>query len=506
MMDWKHFKSGTDIRGVAIDGVAGEPLDMTDDVVSTMARAFAAWLADKAGKAVRDLHISVGRDSRLSGPRLRDAVCRGLTQSGVTVYDCGLASTPAMFMSTLDLPCDGAIQLTASHHPFHRNGLKFFRPTGGLEGSDIAEILALCEQGAFDDAPGGEIVIADYMPRYAKRLRDMICEGVNAANYDKPLEGFKIVVDAGNGAGGFYATDVLYLLGADIEGSQFLEPDGRFPNHIPNPEDADAMRSVCEATLRAKADLGVIFDTDVDRAGCVGADGREINRNRLVALAAAIALENAPAGSVVVTDSVTSDGLKVFIEETLGGKHCRFKRGYKNVINEAVRLCELGQNAPLAIETSGHAALRENYFLDDGAYLITRIIIKAAKLRQEGKTLDDLIAALQEPVEGKELRFQIKESDFRSYGTDVLTKLEAFASENGWKVADDSAEGVRISFGADEGDGWALLRLSVHDPVMPMNIESNREGGCRLIAAKLRCFMERFDALDCSKMAAYLDN
>ncbi|MBR5134079.1 MAG: phosphomannomutase/phosphoglucomutase, partial [Clostridia bacterium] len=366
-MDWKHFKSGTDIRGVAIDGVAGEPLDMTDEAVCTMARAFAAWLADKTGKTTDALCISVGRDSRLSGPRLRDAVCKGLVESGVTVYECGLSSTPAMFMSTLDLPCDGAIQLTASHHPYHRNGLKFFRPTGGLEGGDISEILALCEAGAFDDRDGGKVIETAYMPRYAKRLRDMICEGVNAENYDKPLDGFKIVVDAGNGAGGFYATEVLEPLGANVAGSQFLDPDGRFPNHIPNPEDGDAMRSVCAATVNAGADLGVIFDTDVDRAGCVGADGREINRNRLVALAAAIALENAPAGSVVVTDSVTSDGLKVFIEKDLGGVHCRFKRGYKNVINEAIRLCGEGKNAPLAIETSGHAALADNYFLDDGA-------------------------------------------------------------------------------------------------------------------------------------------
>ncbi|MBQ3094656.1 MAG: phosphomannomutase/phosphoglucomutase [Clostridia bacterium] len=504
-MDWKHFKSGTDIRGVAIDGVAGEPLDMTDEAVSTMARAFAAWLANETGKAASELCISVGRDSRLSGPRLRDAVCAGLTESGVTVYECGLSSTPAMFMSTLDLPCDGAIQLTASHHPFHRNGLKFFRPTGGLEGGDISAILALCEAGDFIDADGGKVIPTDYMPRYAARLRDMICEGVNATDYAHPLDGFHIVVDAGNGAGGFYATEVLAPLGANVEGSQFLDPDGRFPNHIPNPEDADAMRSVCAATVNAGADLGVIFDTDVDRAGCVGADGREINRNRLVALAAAIALENAPAGSTVVTDSVTSDGLKVFIEQTLGGKHCRFKRGYKNVINEAIRLCDAGEFAPLAIETSGHAALKENYFLDDGAYLMTRIIIKAAQLRREGQTLDDLIASLKEPVEGKELRFNIKESDFRTYGTDVLQKLEAFAHENGWAVADDSAEGVRISFGEADGNGWALLRLSVHDPVMPMNIESDEEGGCVVIAQKLRAFMESFDQLDCSKMAAYLD-
>ena len=142
----------------------------------------------------------------------------------------------------------------------------------------------------------------------------------------------------------------------------------------------------------------MIFDTDVDRAGCVDAQGREINRNRLVALAAAIALEDHPGGTIV-TDSITSTGLKTFIEQELGGHHWRFKRGYKNVINEAIRLGNDGVNAPLAIETSGHAALIDNYFLDDGAYLVTRIIIKAAQLRKEGKTLDSLIAALQEPAE-----------------------------------------------------------------------------------------------------------
>lgn len=504
-MDWKHFKSGTDIRGVAIDDVAGEPLDMTNEAVATMAGAFALWLADKTGKTTDALTVAVGRDSRLSGPRLRDAVCEGLVACGVTVYDCGLSSTPAMFMSTLDLPCDGAIQLTASHHPYHRNGLKFFRPTGGLESADIGDILALCEAGELPAVDGGRVTETAYMPRYAQRLRDMICEGVKAEDYDHPLAGFHIVVDAGNGAGGFYATEVLAPLGADITGSQFLEPDGRFPNHIPNPEDATAMRSVCDATVNAGADLGVIFDTDVDRAGCVDAKGREINRNRLVALAAAIALEHAPAGSTVVTDSVTSDGLKVFIEQTLGGKHCRFKRGYKNVINEAIRLCDEGQYAPLAIETSGHAALKENYFLDDGAYLITRIIIKAATLRREGKTLDDLIASLKEPAEGKELRFAIREADFRTYGTDVLKKLETFAADNGWRIADDSAEGVRISFGAEDGNGWALLRLSVHDPVMPMNIESEEEGGCRIIAEKLYPFMTRFAGLDNRQIAAYLN-
>ena len=164
-----------------------------------------------------------------------------------------------------------------------------------------------------------------YMRDYAKHLREIICKGVNAADYDHPLKGFHIVVDAGNGAGGFYASDVLESLGADVAGSQFLDPDGMFPNHIPNPENEEAMASICEAVKEQKADLGVIFDTDVDRGGAVDHQGEEINRNRLVAVASAIALEGNEGGTIV-TDSITSSGLKSYIEETLGGKHHRFKK------------------------------------------------------------------------------------------------------------------------------------------------------------------------------------
>lgn len=489
---WKQFKSGTDVRAVAMDGVDGEPLMLTDEVVAAIAKGFAYWLSQKSGKAVKELTVSVGRDSRLSGPRIRDAVVSALCSGGVTVLDCGLASTPAMFMTTVDLHCDGAVQITASHHPWHRNGLKFFLPSGGVEGSDIAEILELAQQGTSLEADNSKVISTDYMRQYATRLREQIIRETNGSQ--TPLKGLHIVVDAGNGAGGFYAKEVLEPLGADVSGSQFLEPDGRFPNHIPNPENPEAMASICNAVLSVGADLGVIFDTDVDRAGCVGADGREINRNRLVALASAIALEG-NAGGTIVTDSITSTGLKYFIEQVLGGVHCRFKRGYKNVINESLRLNAEGVNSPLAIETSGHAALRENYFLDDGAYLVTKIIIKAVNLRREGKSLEDLIAALPEPAESKEFRYAILEPQFKEYGLQVLADLEAYAAEQGWAVADDSREGVRVSFDEEHGDGWFLLRLSVHDPVMPLNVESNVLGGCETILAQLKPFIMQQQAL-----------
>lgn len=490
---FKIFKSGTDIRGVASEGVEGQSVNLTDEMVYKMADGFVLWLSKKLSKNAKDLTISVGRDSRISGPRIVASVTKAFTDDGVKVLDCGLASTPSMFMTTVDLKCDGALQITASHHPFNRNGLKFFTRDGGLEASDIEEILTYAQENETPEKIGGGTVTPiNYMEQYSKNLRDMICREVNAEDYEHPLKGYKIVVDAGNGAGGFYASKVLEPLGADTTGSRYLDPDGMFPNHVPNPENEEAMQSICEAVKESKADLGVIFDTDVDRGGAVDSSGNEINRNRLVAVASAIALEGNEGGTVV-TDSITSSGLKTFIEEDLKGKHYRYRRGYKNVINKALELNAQGINCPLAIETSGHAAMRENYFLDDGAYLCTKIIIKMAQLKQQGKELEDLTATLKEPVESKEIRFKIKEKDFREYGEKVIADLEKYAeAQEGWKIADDNREGIRVYFDKDNGDGWFLLRLSVHDPIMPLNIESDTKGGVDIIFNQLNTFLSKY--------------
>ena len=505
MFSYKSLKSGTDIRGVASEG-GGAPVNLTDEVVERIAGGFLIWCEKHLEKPAAGLKIAVGHDSRISADRISAALCRAFTPCGVQVLDCGLASTPSMFMATLELPCDCAVQITASHHPFFRNGLKFFTPAGGLDSPDISEILAYAEAGeAPSPAAGGSVTPTDYMTRYAANLREMIKDGVAAPDRDHPLQGFKIVVDAGNGAGGFYATEVLEPLGADIAGSQFLEPDGRFPNHIPNPENEEAMQSVCAATVRAGADLGVIFDTDVDRGGAVDSRGEEINRNRLVAIASAIALENNPGGTVV-TDSITSDGLKTYIEQTLGGRHHRFKRGYKNVINEALRLNQEGVNCPLAIETSGHAAMRENHFLDDGAYLVTKILIKMASLRKEGKDLTSLLAPLREPVEAAEIRLPITEENFRACGEALITALEAYAQEQNWAIAPDNREGIRVSFPKGEGEGWFLLRLSVHDPILPINLESDCAGGVAVIGKKLLQFLEAHkEGVDLSPLENFLN-
>ena len=498
-----QLKNGTDVRGVAVAGVENQPVTLTEEIAQHISSAFCLWLADKLG--VKTVSVAVGYDSRISAPALSKAVLQGIVKTGGTAIDTGLSTTPSMFMLLKDevrlqsYPCDGSIMITASHLPFNRNGLKFFTKSGGLEGADITEILNIAAKESTQDG-NGTLLYAPYIDDYAKSLVQKVRESTGE---DKPLLGKKIIVDAGNGAGGFFAEKVLEPLGADTTGSQFLQPDGRFPNHIPNPEDVEAMQSVCQAVINANADFGIIFDTDVDRAGAVDERGEEINRNRLIALISAILLQEKK--GTIVTDSVTSDGLALFLQQA-GGKHHRFKRGYKNVINEALRLNAAGEYTPLAIETSGHAALMDKYFLDDGAYLIVRLLIALAKASKQGKRLTDLIATLPEAKEGKELRVKFAQGvDFKRLGKQVIDDFATFAASQSYlRPATDNHEGFRVNFDADHGNGWVLLRMSLHDPNMPINVESDEVGGVKTICKSLYQFLSNYEFLDLTAFEKFL--
>ena len=500
LQEYLHLRNGTDVRGVAVDGVAGEPITLTPAAAQNIVAAFCKWLSEKTGK--QKLLIAVGHDSRISAPILCDGAVKGITLSGHDALVTGLSTTPSMFMLlkderlTADERPDGSLMITASHLPFNRNGLKFFSENGGLESGDIKEILTMAAEITISSENVGKVFTCSYINEYAQSLVEIVRK---ACGEDEPLKGKRILVDAGNGAGGFYADKVLAPLGADTTGSQFLEPDGTFPNHIPNPENKDAMQSVCNAVKAANADFGIIFDTDVDRAGAVDKDGSEINRNRLIALIAAILLEEKK--GTIVTDSVTSDGLAKFIAAK-GGRHHRFKRGYKNVINEAIRLNAAGEYTPLAIETSGHAALKENYFLDDGAYLITRLLIALAKAAKENRSLSDLIANLEIPAEAQEIRLRFQDGcDFKTLGFAMLEDFKEYAAKHEHATpAPDNHEGCRVRYDQDHGNGWALVRMSLHDPILPINVESNEKGGCKKIAADLYNFLKNYDFLDLSPL------
>ncbi len=486
-MDLLKLQNGSDIRGVALPGVEGEAVTLTEEAVRATGFGFARWLEKQLPD--RPLRVAVGRDSRLSGEAVAGWLEDSLAGAGVRVTDLGLCTTPAMFMTTVTpgYRFHGAVMITASHLPWNRNGLKFFTAAGGAESADIREILTLAGEGPAA-AGGGAVERGEFMETYAAQLREKIR---SAAGKDRPLAGYRIVVDAGNGAGGFFTRDVLEPLGADTAGSRYLEPDGRFPNHVPNPELPEAMDSIRAAVLESGADFGIIFDTDVDRAGAVLKTGEELNRNRLIALISAILLREHP-GTAIVTDSITSTGLAKFIAER-GGVHCRFRRGYRNVINEALRLNAAGQDCQLAIETSGHAAMKENYFLDDGAYLVTRFLMELAC----GRSLEALLEGLAEPAESREFRLKLLDADFKTRGQEILDELSRWAEGRpGWTAAPDNREGVRYALDRNHGDGWFLLRLSLHDPLLPLNIESDRPGGVKTIARELAPFLAAREGLD----------
>ncbi len=523
MIDYSKLRNGSDIRGVAIEIPGGKHVNLNEESTRNIGFAFVLWAGKRLNRPACELRIAIGRDSRLSGEQLTKWLGMGISSAGAKAFDCGMASTPAMFMCCVnELHFDAGIMVTASHLPMERNGMKFFIESGGLEKEDIAEILrsaaevCLAEGGLTKDrlaedsltkesltevcspASSESMDKADVMTPYINGLKRIILKGLGASEADKPLSGLKIVVDAGNGAGGFFAERLLLPLGADISGSRFLEPDGRFPNHQPNPENHEAMESICEAVRESKADFGIIFDTDVDRAGAVlpcGEGTLALDRNRLIALMTAIL--NKQYGSItVVTDSITSTGLSEFID-SLGCKHHRFKRGYRNVINEAKRLMAEGENSVFAMETSGHGALYENYFLDDGAYIIVKLLIELVNAKRSGSTLDALIATLNEPEEGAEARLAVMLEDTANYTASVLEAVERhFMNREGFTIVHPNYEGVRVSADAEHGGGWFLIRRSLHDPIMPCNLESNYSGGLRLLASALLDAVKQFDKLD----------
>ncbi len=216
------LRNGSDIRGVALEGVEGERVNLTPEAARQLAKGFATWLSHKLDKDVSTLTVAVGRDPRLSGAAIIETVADELAALGIRVLDCGLATTPAMFMSCIfeEFKADGSIMVTASHLPWNRNGLKFFTAEGGVEASDIVAITEYAEADELGPAEApAAIEQADLISRYAAHLRSLITEKLGEPT---PLAGLKIVVDAGNGSAGFFARDVLAPLGADVSASQFL--------------------------------------------------------------------------------------------------------------------------------------------------------------------------------------------------------------------------------------------------------------------------------------------
>lgn len=467
------------------------------------------------------LTIAVGQDPRLHGRRLIDALVRGAeSRDNVVQVACkytGIATTPACAAFCRQLAkADAAVMVTASHLPGDRNGFKFYAADSEVDIQQLGQraVQHACDLysqgGALPASSGHDSVMCsewvNWMPDYAAALTKAVVTQVDNNN-NKPLEGLTIVLNSGNGAGGFF-NDVLKGLGANVDGSMHVEPDGHFPAGVPNPEDANMVQATVAQCAKVQADLGILLDTDADRCGFVvprgnsaaaagdkltEADYEPLNRNRLIALLGVVFSRTKP-GCAIVTDSVTSEGLATFLGE-LGLQHVRYLKGYANVINKAKELTDSGSmNAEVAIETSGHCAMRENDYLDDGTYTAVKIVSLLAMERAAAVAKDSqakvpsllcLISELQELDEIAELRMTVTDGsldtmqaifDYLALKIETLSASTTNAAVEAWQVDNENLEGIRVRTG---NDGFFMLRKSLHDPILSVQIEGRSKDEVR---------------------------
>lgn len=351
------------------------------------------------------------------------------------------------------------------------------------------------------------MVQVNFLPYYKNTLKEAIGKEVDPnPNPAKPLSNLNIVVNPGNGSGSFFS-DLLRELGANVAGSLHLTPDGTFPDTfgVPNPEKKEMVNETIRACEACNADIGVMFDTDADRSGFVlprsiDSNGvcssyEPLNKNRLIALLSVIFSTSTP-GATIVTDSTTSEGLTTFLEKKLGLKHFRYLRGYANVINKAKEL----EGSEMAIETSGHCALRENGWVDDGTYTAVKIIALLANSKGKGSLLD-LIAELEELPFEEEFRVKATDGSLETT-TDVFESVtkalkEKCTVEEQWTLDEDNLEGVRVRLSSG---GFFMVRQSLHDPVISLQIESVSEEYARSVALSplIELFSEHASVMDLS--------
>jgi phosphomannomutase len=515
LKQYQKASNGFDLRGCTVR-TPGLPL-LTTEAAFWIGVGFSHFLRD-INDNNRILKVGIGRDPRESGIELSNWLISGIESSGnsVEAYDVGLCTTPSMFLSCSEViqdkyqlsgdsndkpwPFDGAISITASHLPSMWNGFKMFTPNHptniGEEG--IAAVIDFASNSKYDDLVPRLITpiknSKPFLPVYGKFLQHTIRQLIDPtsaiSDNNRVLTGLKVSINAGNGAGGFLAA-TLSELGADTTSSVNLTPDGRFPNHIPNPEDKIAIATTANATTSSGSDIGVCLDCDADRVGIVdGATGTIVNRNKLIALVSRIALDSNK-HATIVTDSATSNSITDYIENTLGGKHLRYKKGYRYVIEKARSI----PDSVLAFECSGHGAWQENGWIDDGCYTAIKIIatLMKDKLRTDKMvSMSQMIGNYSDPIESHEFRLRMSPNENITIES-ILSQSVSIANETasalpGWTPEPENYEGVRVNF--NNRKGWLMLRSSLHEPILSLHIESDAVGGihyaCSIMVDKLQ--------------------
>ena len=417
-----------DIRGIA-------DVDLPNDGVRLLGQALGTYMQRQAGRKV-----NLGRDVRLSGPRLRDALLQGLLDSGCEVTDVGVVPTPLLYYSVYHLEADGAVQITGSHNPAEYNGFKSVCGGKAVFGETIQEILKLIQTG--------DLITGQGSLKTAEVITPYVDEVAQQFHWKRRV---KVVIDSGNGAAGPAMHRLLDKLNCDAV-ELFFEQDGRFPNHHPDPTVEENLEQLKEAVHQHKADLGIAFDGDSDRIGAVDETGRVIWGDYLLLIFAREILTRKP-GSTFIGEVKCSQVLYDEIER-LGGKAIMYRTGHSLI---KAKMKEV--HAELAGEMSGHLFFQDRFYgFDDALYAACRLM---EIVSNSGQPLSAQLAGLPTMVSTPEIRVDC--SDETKF--DVIARVVAHFKKS-HKVVD--VDGVRVIF----EQGWGLARASNTQPVLVLRFEA----------------------------------
>ena len=427
-----------------IRGIVGQTL--TEDTARLIGRAIAARAAAQGIGS-----IAVGRDGRLSGPALAAALCRGLTESGISVTDVGMVATPMLYFAAVS-ECGGSgIMITGSHNPPDYNGFKIMLGVETLAGEAIQQLRETIEENAFVSG-SGSIRQTDTAAAYQNAVTSHI-------QLARPM---KIAIDAGNGIAGAYAGSLYRALGCEVE-ELYCTVDGSFPNHHPDPAKPDNLRDLIAAVQNGSAEIGLAFDGDGDRLGVVTKNGNIIYPDRQLMLFARDVLSRNPQAKIIF-DVKSTRLLAPWIRQH-GGEPVMEKTGHSFIKSAMKR-----SGALLAGEMSGHTFFKERWYgFDDGMYAGARLLEILSRSADPSAELDSLPQAVSTP----EINIALPAG---RNGHDTVAELAAAARFEG---AQDivTIDGLRVEY----PDGFGLIRASNTTPVLVLRFEAdNRDAITRI--------------------------
>ena len=423
-----------DIRGVV-------PSGLNEEVAEGLGRAF-GFAALAAGETT----VAVGRDGRLSGPALSQALMRGLAATGVSVIDVGMVTTPMLYFAANTL-CKSGIQVTGSHNPKDYNGFKMVLAGQAIYGEEIQSLRRAMENESWILQSGGNI-------RQVRIDEDYVTRIVSDIKLVRPL---KIVVDSGNGVAGASAPGLFRALGCEVI-ELFSEVDGNFPNHHPDPSKPENLKDLIAALAETGADLGLAFDGDGDRLGLVTRHGNAIYPDRQIMLFAQDVLSRVPGGTILF-DVKCTQRLAPAIEAA-GGVAEMYKTGHSLI---KARMKEI--DSPLGGEMSGHIFFKERWYgFDDGTYAGARLLEILSRYEDPSVVLEALPTSFSTP----ELNVACDEGEPHA----VVDQLVELARVHLALVAPaklSTIDGLRV----DWTDGFGLIRASNTTPVLVLRFEGH---------------------------------